>query len=377
MVQLINGVSKLRVSGAEERAFAHWGTLFSRLQTRDLRMQHIEDNINVLNAVLPTLISALLFGSAILMIQTAGGNSGLGLTAGTFLAFNAAFGIFIGGATNLSNAVIDVLEVTTYWERAQPIFTAEPEVDAEKTDPGRLSGKLSLEHVSFRYQKDSDLILDDVSIRAEPGESIALVGPSGSGKSTTMRLLLGFETPEAGSVYYDDQDLSHLDVHAVRRQLGVVVQHGKIMSGSIVDNISGGALISMDEAWEAVTRAGFAADIKQMPMGLHTHISEGGTNLSGGQRQRLLISRALVFKPKILLFDEATSALDNGTQAIVTESLERLNATRVLIAHRLSTIRGADRIYVIASGRVEQEGTFDELAGQPGLFARLMARQMT
>ncbi len=377
MVQLINGISKLRVSGAEERAFAHWGTLFSRLQTRDLRMQHIDDNINVLNAVLPTLISALLFGSAILMIQTAGGNSGLGLTAGTFLAFNAAFGIFIGGATNLSNAVIDVLEVTTYWERAQPIFTAEPEVNAEKADPGRLSGKLSLEHVSFRYQEDSGLILNDVSIRAEPGESIALVGPSGSGKSTTMRLLLGFETPEAGSVYYDDQDLSHLDVHAVRRQLGVVVQHGKIMSGSIFDNISGGAAISMGQAWQAVTQAGFAADIEQMPMGLHTHISEGGTNLSGGQRQRLLISRALVFKPKVLLFDEATSALDNRTQAIVTESLERLNATRVLIAHRLSTIRGADRIYVIAAGRVEQEGTFDELSRQPGLFARLMARQMT
>jgi ABC-type bacteriocin/lantibiotic exporter with double-glycine peptidase domain len=113
-----------------------------------------------------------------------------------------------------------------------------------------------------------------------------------------------------------------------------------------------------------------------MPMGMHTVVSEGATNLSGGQRQRLLIARALVLKPRILLFDEATSALDNKTQAIVSESLERLQVTRIAIAHRLSTIRNADRIYVLQDGRVVQQGSFDELAKQQGLFAQLIARQM-
>jgi ATP-binding cassette subfamily C protein len=189
-------------------------------------------------------------------------------------------------------------------------------------------------------------------------------------------LLLGFETPESGTIYYDGQDLSGLDVEAVRRQLGVVLQNGRIMSASIFENIASGARITLDEAWEAARSSGFADDIAAMPMAMHTVISEGGGNLSGGQRQRLLIARALVLKPKILLFDEATSALDNRTQAIVSESLDKLQVTRIAIAHRLSTIRNAHRIYVLQAGRVVQQGSFEELASQEGLFAQLMQRQM-
>jgi ABC-type bacteriocin/lantibiotic exporter with double-glycine peptidase domain len=202
------------------------------------------------------------------------------------------------------------------------------------------------------------------------------VGPSGCGKSTTIRLIMWFDTPEEGTVYFDGQDLAGLDVSAVRRQLGVVLQNGRINSGPIFENIGGGALITVDEAWEAARMAGFADDIEAMPMGMHTVVSEGGTNLSGGQRQRLLIARALVLKPRILIFDEATSALDNRTQAIVSESIDRLRVTRIVIAHRLSTIRNADRIYVMEAGRVVEQGTFEELAAQPGLFANLIARQM-
>jgi ATP-binding cassette subfamily C protein len=237
-------------------------------------------------------------------------------------------------------------------------------------------GRITIDRVSFRYRKDGALILEDVNINAEPGEFIALVGGSGSGKSTIFRLLLGFETPEEGSIYYDGQDLSGLDVSAVRRQLGVVLQNGKIMSSSIFENLAGGARITLDEAWEASRMAGFADDIDAMPMGMHTVISEGGGNLSGGQRQRLLIAKALVLKPRILLFDEATSALDNRTQAIVSESLDKLQVTRIVIAHRLSTIRNAHRIYVLQAGKVVQQGSFDELAFREGLFAQLMQRQM-
>jgi NHLM bacteriocin system ABC transporter ATP-binding protein len=376
-VQLMNGVAKLRVAAAEERAFAHWGKKYSQQKKLQAKSQRIDDSVAVFNEVLPTVSAVLLFWFAILFIRQSQGQAGVGLSAGVFLAFNAAFGIFIQGARGLSNTFISTLSIVPLWERAQSIIKAEPEVDSSKTDPGRITGRLALEHVTFRYREDGPLILDDVSIHAEPGEFVAVVGPSGSGKSTVFRLLLGFETPASGTVYYDGQDLAGLDVNAVRRQLGVVLQNGRISTGSIFEIITGGALVTMEEAWEAAYNAGFADDIKQMPMGMHTVISEGATNLSGGQRQRLLIARALVLKPKIILMDEATSALDNNTQAVITESLAKMNATRIVIAHRLSTIRGADRIYVVQAGRVMQVGNFDELVQQKGgIFARLAARQL-
>ncbi|MEH1957375.1 NHLP bacteriocin export ABC transporter permease/ATPase subunit [Nostoc sp.] len=374
MVQLINGVSKLRVAGAEARAFAFWGKQYSQQIKWMLSTQGIEDALAVINKILPVLTTAILFWFATSLLQQANSPEG-GLSTGVFLAFNAAFGTFIGGATSLSSTIIDVLQVVPLWERAQPILESKPEVDSEKADPGRLSGRVVVDHVIFRYRDDGPLTLDDVSIHAEPGEFIAFVGASGSGKSTLFRLLLGFDVPESGTIYYDGQDLAGLDIHAVRRQLGVVMQNSRLTSASIFENIASGAMITMDEAWEAARMAGFAEDVESMPMGMHTVISEGGTNISGGQRQRLLIARSLVLKPKILLFDEATSALDNRTQAIVSQSLERLKVTRIAIAHRLSTIRNANRIYVFENGRVVQEGSFDQLANQPGLFAQLMARQ--
>lgn len=375
-VELMNGVAKLRVAAAEERALAAWAKVFS-LRTRQMAgIQRLNDSITILTEALPLLSSVLMFWFAIVFLQSAQSDGRPALTIGAFLAFNSAYGTFLGGVTSLGNTVTDILEIVPLWERAEVIVRGTPEADSSKTDPGRLTGRLSLDHVTFRYREDGPLILDDVSIHADPGEFIALVGPSGSGKSTVFRMLLGFETPLAGTVYYDGQDLSGLDIQAVRRQLGVVLQNGRIGAGSIFDNITGGALVTLDEAWEAANMSGLADDIKQMPMGMHTMVSEGGTNLSGGQRQRLLIARAIVLKPNIILLDEATSALDNRTQAIVTSSLDTLNATRVVIAHRLSTIRNADRIYVVQAGRVKQVGTFDELVQQEGPFATLAARQL-
>ena len=375
VVQLMGGVAKLRVAGAETRAFAYWGKQYSRQLHLVLSTQGIEDILAVINKVLPALTNAVLFGCAATMLQQSQAQGG-SFSTGTFLAFNAAFGTFIGGATSLSSTIIDVLEVVPLWQRAQPILKATPETDVTKTNPGQLSGKMTIDNLSFRYRPDSPLILDQVTLQADAGEFIALVGPSGSGKSTLLRLLLGFEGPESGSISYDGRELSGLDVHAVRRQLGVVLQNGRLMSASIFENVAGNAQITLDEAWETARIAGFAEDIAMMPMGMHTVVSEGGTNLSGGQRQRLLIARALALKPKILLFDEATSALDNKTQAIVSESLDRLQVTRIVIAHRLSTIRNAHRIYVLQNGRVVQTGSFEQLAAHDGLFAQLMARQM-
>jgi len=385
-VQLIEGISKLRVAGAEERAFAFWTKRYRQQTNFTMVTTSIQDGIIVFNTAMSSVSSILIYAVAVFLITQAQApasapattaSAGMaGLSIGTFLAFNAAFGTFITGATSLSNTVIDMMDISVMWKRAQPILKERPEVDLHKADPGRLQGGVRFDRVSFRYRQDGPLTLDRVSIEAKPGEFIALVGPSGSGKSTTVRLMLGFEKPEDGTILYDGQDLSGLDVTAVRRQLGVVLQGGRLNCASIFENISAGALITMDEAWEAAHMAGFAEDVENMPMGMHTVVSEGGTNLSGGQRQRLLIARALVLKPKVLIFDEATSALDNRTQAIVSQSLDQLDVTRIVIAHRLSTIRNADRIYVLAAGQVMQQGTFDELIQQKGLFADLMTRQI-
>lgn len=373
MVQLINGVSKLRIAGAEPRAFAQWGQKYKKQLRLELSTQKLEDAVAIFNTAMPTLTAIGLYGIATTLIDPAGTG---GLTSGTFLAFGAAFAIFISGATSLSQTVIEVLEVIPLWQRSQPILNATPEVDIQKSDPGRLTGRIRVDHVTFRYRDDGPLILNDVTVEAFPGEFIALVGPSGSGKSTVLRLLLGFETPQSGCVYYDHQAIEGIDITAVRRQLGVVLQNGRINAGSLFENISGGALIDLDDAWRAAEMAGFADDIRSFPMEMHTVISEGGGNLSGGQRQRLMIARALALNPKVLLLDEATSALDNRTQAIVSESLDQLAVTRIVVAHRLSTIRNADRIYVIKAGRVVQSGSFDELAAQTGVFQQLIKRQM-
>lgn len=374
MVQMINGVSKFRLAGAENRAFAYWGNQYAHQLKLMMATQGIEDNLAVINVLMTTITPAVLFIFATFMLQQSQ-SQGQAFTTGTFLAFNSAFGTFISGTTSLSKIAIEILETLPIWERTQPILQTIPEVDLDKSDPGRLTGKLSVERVLFRYRSDGNLILNDVSIHAEPGDFIALVGPSGSGKSTLLRLLLGFDVPESGGVFYDGQELSGLDIPAVRRQLGVVLQNSRLMSASIFDNIASGALITMDEAWEAAKMAGFADDVAAMPMGMHTVVSEGGSNISGGQRQRLMIARALALRPRILFFDEATSALDNRTQAIVSESLDRLKVTRIVVAHRLSTIRNADRIYVLQAGQVIEQGNFEQLSQQDGLFSQLIQRQ--
>jgi NHLM bacteriocin system ABC transporter ATP-binding protein/NHLM bacteriocin system ABC transporter peptidase/ATP-binding protein len=376
-VQLIHGLQKLRVAVAEERAFATWAKKFSQQTQLMSDAQQIQYNVQVINEVFPLVTSMLLYGFAaqFLQIDQTGASPG-GVTMGVFLAFNAAFGIFISGVGDLSNTVANITGIVPLWERAQPILQATPEFDPNKTSPGDLQGHIRLDQVCFRYRDEGSLVIDEVTIQAKPGEFVAIVGPSGSGKSTLFRLLLGFETPLSGTVYYDGQDLAWLDVQAVRQQLGVVLQNSRVMRGSIFNNITCGGIVSLDEAWEAAHMAGLADDILKMPMGMYTVVNETGGNFSVGQQQRLLIARALISKPRIVLMDEATSALDNQTQAIVTNSLAQLNATRIVIAHRLSTIRNADRIYVMELGRVVQIGSFEELLNQDGLFSQLAVRQL-
>jgi NHLM bacteriocin system ABC transporter ATP-binding protein len=365
LLQAINAVSKLRVAGAGNRAFSRWAREYSPMQKLALAMQSRKDGIQLFNMALPTVALALAF--FYLLRQP--------VTPGAFLACITAMTAFLAAITSAGNGVSALVLVANKWQQTRTILDAKPEIDSAKAQPGRLRGAVSVENLTFRYRADGPFVLDDVSIRADPGECIALTGPSGSGKSTLLNLMLRFETPHSGAIYLDGRELSSLEITAVRRQIGVVTQDGRIMAGSLFENICPSGSNTREEAWDAARAAGLAEDIEAMPMGMHTAVSEGGGNLSGGQRQRVLIARALVLKPSILIFDEATSALDNRTQAIVTESLNRMKATRILVAHRLSTIRRADRIYVIQKGRVVQQGRFDELVRQPGLFARLASRQ--
>ena len=375
-VQLISAVSKLRVAGAERRAFALWMERIAGQLSLSNKVQRIVDNLTLFNRAIPMLSTLILFMLAMPLI-TAPASGTSALSIGVFLAFNAALGIFLGGALTLSNTIVEVLDTTVLADRMQPLLDAEMETTSSSVDPGKLKGEIELSRIHFRYSPEGQKILEDVTIHAKPGELIALTGTSGCGKSTLLRLMLGFETPESGEIRFDGKNIDSVDATAVRRQLGVVLQSGHLSAGSIFENITVGSVYSMEEAWEAVEEAGIAEDIREMPMQLHTVISEGGTNLSGGQRQRLLIARALIRRPKVLFLDEATSALDNKAQRIVNDSLNRRKVTRIVIAHRLSSIREADCIYVLDKGRVIEKGTYDELAAAEGVFAGLLARQTT
>jgi ATP-binding cassette subfamily C protein len=366
---LIHGIAKLRVAGAEARAYARWAAAFAEQRRRALAAQRVANVQASVNAVYSVVAALAIFAVVGLSTQES-------LSIGEFLAFNAAFGQFLSASLSMVSVISSVLLMVPVYERLEPILQTVPEVDDSKAEPGELTGEIEFSHVSFRYHDDGPLILDDVSFRAGAGEFIALVGPSGAGKSTCLRLILGFENPISGSIYFDGQDLASLAVQSVRRQIGVVLQHGKPMSGSIFSNIVGSAQLTLDDAWEAARMAGLEEDIKAMPMGMHTVVSEGAETFSGGQKQRLLIARAIVHRPRIILFDEATSALDNRTQEVVSRSLEGLKATRIVIAHRLSTILNADRIYVFEAGRIVEEGTYQDLARRGGPFARLVERQV-
>lgn len=371
-LQLTEGIAKLRVAGAEERAFNRWARAFAEQKRLDLGVRKVLAGVVVLGAVLPPLATGFVFASVGLSTD----RSLAGLSLGSIVAFLAALGAVVSSLTMTLSLLFPVLDVVPVWRRSRPILETPAEPSARRADPGELSGAVEVSRVRFRYHADGPLVLDDVSFRAEPGEFVALVGPSGSGKSTLYRMLLGFEAPEAGAVLYDGLDLSGLDLSAVRRQLGAVLQNSQLLNGTVYDNIAGTSRMTMDEAMEAARSCGLEDDVKAMPMGLHTMVGVGGAGLSGGQRQRILIARAIARRPRILLFDEATSALDNHTQAVVSRTLEQLRATRIVIAHRLSTIRNADRIVVLVNGRVVEEGTFDELMASGREFVSLALRQI-
>ena len=364
--EYISGIQKIKVSGSEKRVFTRWSECYAdkARATFYFRMPL---------SIRPNLIQAIHLCGPLLSYVIAYRNH---LPVAQYAAFSSSFGLVTGAIVSMIPSLSYFAYVEPILEIGSPVLEEIPETSAAKKNVQSLSGRIELNNVTFRYEKGERTILNGISLTIRPGEYVAIVGKTGCGKSTLMRLLLGFETPQSGAIFYDGINLDVIDKHSLRRRIGTVLQNGKLFSGDIFSNVTIAApWLTMDDAWEALEQAGMADDVRRMPMGMHTVISEGSGGISGGQKQRLLIARALAPKPNILLLDEATSALDNITQKIVTESLDSLDCTRIVIAHRLSTIRSCSRIIAIDQGRIVEDGTYDELIAKNGFFADLVSRQ--
>ncbi|MEO7741634.1 MAG: ATP-binding cassette domain-containing protein [Usitatibacter sp.] len=370
--EIFAGIAKLRAAAAEPRMFAQWYARYDEFRDLNRSSAKLSNHETVALSVLQPAATILVLALAWQLPRS----NGVAMSTGSFVAFHAALFGLLGAVSSLVSTALDVVNLKPLWDRARPILETPPE-DAggrgERHDP---HGAISLEGVSFAYPGSPD-VLSGIDLAIRPGEFVAIVGASGSGKSTLLRLLLGFESPRTGHVRYDGRDLASLELRHLRSRLGTVLQGARLWSGDLLTNILGASSLGVDAAWEAARRAGLAADIEAMPMGLYTLAGEGLSTLSGGQRQRVMLARALIGNPRILLLDEATSALDNVSQAAVLQELSAMDATRIVIAHRLNTVRNADRILVLEQGRIVQQGTFAQLAQQRGSFSAMLARQVT
>ena len=363
---LLNGVQKIKLAGAEDRAFAKWANGYAPYARATY-------NRPVSVRALPAIVALVGLLGTILIYYLA---ATTGVTYDNYMAFNVAFGQVTAAMMALAQMAGQVAQIGPMLDMVEPILKAEPEASDDKPSITSLSGAIEVSNVSFRYSENTPYVVQDLSLNVKSGEYVAIVGESGCGKSTLMRLLLGFEKPERGTIFYGSYDVSKVDLRSLRQNIGVVMQDGRLFMGDIASNITistPGA--TLDDAWEAAEIAGIADDIRKMPMGMQTILTEGAGGVSGGQRQRIMIARAVCGNRRILLFDEATSALDNKTQKHVSDSLDQLNCTRIVVAHRLSTVRHCDRILVMSGGAIVEEGTYDDLLAKGGIFADLVERQ--
>lgn len=364
---LFSGIQKIKLTGSEKRGFAKWAELYKKQAKLTYDPPKLIKFASVINGVINMLGTLAFYYVAVTRH----------VPVSNYMAFSASYGMISAALLSLSDLTTTFASIKPQLEMVEPILDASPETNVDKIVLDNLSGAIELSHVSFRYDENSPELLSDVSLKIKPHEYVAIVGRTGCGKSTLMRLMMGFETPRKGAIYYDNIDLSRIDLRSLRRRIGVVIQNGRLFAGDIYSNIAISApSLTIEDAWEVARMSGLDKDIADMPMGMYTMVTEGSGGISGGQRQRLMIARALAPKPRILMLDEATSALDNITQKQVADSLANLKCTRVVIAHRLSTIRECDRIIVLDGGHIVENGTFDDLLAQKGFFYDLASRQL-
>ena len=370
LFQLINGVSKLRVDGAEGSAFAVWARDYRRQKRAESQLGALEEHLQAFGAALPMLAAAVLFLAVTLSDSGA-------VSVGNFLVIYTLFILFQSAVVRVGGAFSAIAGIMPAIDQVRPFLAEPPETSAEGEAVDHLGGEIVFDQVSFRYDPEGPLILDDVSIRARPGEFIAIAGESGAGKSTLFRLALGLDHPSSGAVYYDGRDLRHLNIKQLRRQIGAVPQEVRLHPEDVWDNIVGDYdEATSKDAWRAAEAAAVHKEIAAMPMRMMTCVGAGTGVMSGGECQRIMIAHALIRNPRILLLDEATNWLDNESQSIVTRNLAQLTSTRMVIAHRLSTLRQADRVFVMQAGKVVQQGPFEDLMAVEGVFQDLVRRQL-
>jgi ABC-type bacteriocin/lantibiotic exporter with double-glycine peptidase domain len=364
-LQLIRGVAKIRVAGATATMFARW----IRLLTSTSEQQQIQ-SLRVGFVGVTTASLALIGSGLAYTITIIGGDA---IPIGSFVIFASALTLAVGAVSSLATLFATLGFARTMAERIRPVLATDTE---DRTAGARVDvdGSISFQDLHFAYGEVP--VLDGFTLDIPAGSFTALVGASGCGKSTVLRCLLGFETPERGSIFLMDRPLQDMDLTYVRRQFGVVPQRLTVLGGSLLENIVGSRALSEDDAWQAAEKVGLAEFIRALPMGMQTVLVDGGSTLSGGQLQRLMLARAVAGNPKVVLLDEATSALDNPTQHLVMESLSQLAATRLVVAHRLSTVINADQIAVMDAGRVVELGNHNDLLAAGGLYADLIRRQL-
>ena len=370
ILETVNGISKVSIAGAQRRAFHRWSKEFLLKSKVENQSERRSNMLETFNQAYPIIVSLIIFYA---VLRSGASN----FSIGTFIAFYASYIIFFNSLVALSESFLSIAALVPIYENLTDILKELPEDGKEKVKCDELKGEIEIRNLTFKYDENGPTVIDDISLNVKSGEYVAIVGFSGSGKSTLLRILLGFEEYKRGKVYYDRHDMQKTDIRSIRKQIGVVLQNGKLMSGSIYSNIIGAnTRLTLDDAWEAAKKAGLYDDIKELPMGMHTYVSEESAGLSGGQVQKILIARAIANKPKIIFFDEATSALDNKSQSTISGNMEFLSATRIVIAHRLSTIRKCDRIFVMDKGRIVEEGSYEELIQEDGRFTDLVKRQL-
>ena len=363
---ILHGIQKIKLAGAESRAFAHWARFYADVSEATYKRPALLLAGPKLIPIINAIGTVALYGIAVTSR----------VSIPNYMAFNTAFGAVSGAITAIASVATSVATMRPLLELIEPIMKAVPETLSNREQVDSITGSIEVSNLSFGYDEKGPLVINDLSMRIRAGEYVAIVGKTGCGKSTLMRLLLGFEKPMRGAIYYDGKDISEVDIRSLRRHIGVVLQSGSLFAGDLLMNITvASPNATLEDAWRAAEMAGIADDIRRMPMGMQTIVSEGGGGISGGQKQRILIARAVCGKPKMLMLDEATSALDNVTQRHVSDALEHLNCTRIVIAHRLSTIRHANRIIMLDGGKIAESGTYDDLMAANGVFAELVKRQ--
>jgi NHLM bacteriocin system ABC transporter ATP-binding protein len=372
MMQMIGGMQKIRMTATGDKVFDIWADKFRQQKHHYANKQKLLIVARIFTYAFPIFASLCIY----LRVHNLMTDPASDFQFGDFIAFNTAYLSFQGALISAFMVTVPVMSIKPAYELMLPILKAEPEDYEGKRDIGELKGDIEINAVDFRYEDVNDLTLRNVSFKVRRGEFVALVGSSGSGKTTLLRLLLGFGTCESGAILFDDVDMQTLDLRTLRDQMGVVMQDGRILQGTVLFNIVGASTCTEEDAWEAARLAGCDDEIRALDNGMQTQLSANASMLSGGQKQRLLIARALVRKPKLLLFDEATSALDNETQNVVSDNINRMNVTRLVIAHRLSTIKAADRVVVLERGSVVEQGTYAELIDLKGRFYELVKKQI-